>query len=285
MSFIVTVILVLLIVMIIFFAILSPKRNNYNSPPTYTESFIDSSSPSSKTTINKPSATGNNFQKMPLLMEKTKEYAEMEADDVFEDNYSYEADSLMEKYEDACIEVETAFYDVFDLSKRIKLLENAISKYDKWKNFCYEKGDAVKRYFERDYSAASKHPYSPVDCDMSGDYIGEYENADFTNIEFLKSVFEYYISHPDEAKAHLHDEYVFYCGGLEEYEFLMKVQSLPKDLLNIIKKNDNIMQKDLYGMFDKRMKSHIQKVVKELSTKGKIVAVKSGNSYMLTIKK
>jgi hypothetical protein len=65
----------------------------------------------------------------------------------------------------------------------------------------------------------------------------------------------------------------------------MKVQSLPKDLLKIIKQNDGIMQKDLYGMFDERMKSHIQKAVKELSAKGKIIAVKSGNSYMLTIRK
>lgn len=44
MAFIVTVFLVLLIAMIIFFAILSPKRNNYNSSPIYSESFIDSES-------------------------------------------------------------------------------------------------------------------------------------------------------------------------------------------------------------------------------------------------
>lgn len=241
--------------------------------------------------INNSNATDNDSKKDSLVIETSisvetsKKYVEMQKDDSFEDNYSYKADSLMDKYEKACGEAESAFYDMFDLAKRIKILEKTISKYDEWKNFCYEKGDAGKRYFDDAYSAASKRPYSPVDRDMSGDYVGEYENADFTDIEFLKSILEYYTSHPDEAKSHLHNEYVFYCGGPEEYEFLMKVQSLPKDLLKIIKQNDGIMQKDLYGMFDERMKSHIQKAVKELSAKGKVIAVKSGNSYMLTIRK
>lgn len=235
--------------------------------------------------VNKPNAPDNDSPKVTASVITSREYADMKADDTFEDNYSYKADSLMDKYENACSEAESAFYDMFDLSKRIKLLEKAISKYDEWKNFCYEKGDAGKRYFDDAYSVASKRPYTPIERDLSGDYVGEYENADFTNIEFLKSVLEYYVSHPDEAKAHLHDEYVFYCGGPDEYEFLMKVQSLPKDLLKIIKQNDGIMQKDLYGMFDERMKSHIQKTIKELSAKNKIIAVKSGNSYMLTIRK
>lgn len=241
--------------------------------------------------VNKSNAPDSDSPKASLVVETSisvktsKKYVEMQEDDNFEDSYSYEADYLMDKYENTCGEAETAFYDMFDLSKRIKLLEKAISTYDEWKNFCYEKGDAGKRYFEDAYSAASKRPYSPVERDMSGEYVGEYENADFTDIEFLKSVLEYYTSHPDEAKAHLHDEYIFYCGGPDEYEFLMKVQSLPKDLLKIIKQNDCIMQKELYGMFDERMKSHIQKAVKELSAKGKVIAVKSGNSYMLTIRK
>ncbi len=235
--------------------------------------------------INKSSAPCDGSPKITASVGTSEEYAEMKADDTFEDNYSYKADSLMDKYENACSEAESAFYDMFDLSKRINLLEKAISKYDEWKNFCYEKGDAGKRYFDDAYSAASKRSYVPIERDMSGDYVGEYENADFSNIEFLKSLLEYYASHPNESKAHLHDEYVFYCGGQDEYEFLMKVQSLPKDLLKIIKQNDGIMQKDLYGMFDERMKSHIQKTINELSAKGKIIAVKSGNSYMLTIRK
>ena len=241
--------------------------------------------------VNKTNAMDSDSKKDSIVIETSisvetsKKYVEIQEDDDFEDHYSYKADSLMDKYENACSEAESAFNNMFDLSKRVKLLEKAISKYEEWKNFCYEKGDAGKRYFEDAYSAASTHPYSPIERDMSGEYIGEYENADFTDIDFLKSVLEYYTSHPDEVKAHLHDEYIFYCGGPDEYEFLMKVQSLPKDLLKIIKQNDGIMQKDLYGMFDERMKSHIQKAVKELSAKGKIIAVKSGNSYMLTIRK
>ena len=224
-------------------------------------------------------------EKVTISAEFSKTYTEIQADDDFSDNYSYKADSLMGKYEDACKEAEDAFRDMFDLRKRIKLLEKAILRYSEWKDFCYEKGEAGKRYFDDSYCSASKYAYVPSVRDMSGDYVAEYENADFSNIDFLKSVLDYYVEHPEESEKHLHDEYVFYCGGPDEYEFLIRVKSLQKDLLKAIRQNDGILQKDLYGMFEERMKPHIQKSIKELSAKGKVISVKSGNSYMLTIRK
>lgn len=211
-------------------------------------------------------------------------YEDFEAQDEFEDNYSYKADSLMGHYEDACEKVRQLFYSDFDLKHRIKALEKALQKFEEWKDFCYDKGDAGKKYFDDAYSVYNS-PYVPGNRDMNGDYKAEYENAEFCNADFLKSVLSVYTTKPDESAAHLLEEHIFYCGGKEEYEFMLKLQSLPKDLLKVIKQNDGILQKDLYGLFDERLKSHIPKVVKDLSAKGKIISVKSGNSYMLRIKK
>ncbi len=211
-------------------------------------------------------------------------YEDFEAHDEFEDNYSYKADSLMGHYEDACEKVRQLFYSDFDLKHRIKALEKALQKYKEWKDFCYDKGNAGKKYFDDAYSVYNR-PYIPGNRDMDGDYEAEYENAEFCNADFLKSVLSEYTTKPDESAAHLLEEHIFYCGGKEEYEFMLKLQALPKDLLKAIKQNDGILQKDLYGLFDERLKSHIPKVIKDLSAKGKIISVKSGNSYMLRIRK
>ena len=78
--------------------------------------------------VNKTNAMDSDSKKDSIVIETSisvetsKKYVEIQEDDDFEDHYSYKADSLMDKYENACSEAESAFNNMFDLSKRVKLL-------------------------------------------------------------------------------------------------------------------------------------------------------------------
>ena len=215
---------------------------------------------------------------------KSKSFEEIEEEIYFEDHYMDKAESLSDQYDEICFNLECDFGEIFDLNKRIKMIEKAINKFNEWKDFCYSKGNAGRTYFDENYSPHSKNIFVPTERDFNGDYVSEFETADFHNIDFLQDLLNEYITEPEKSKEHLKNEHIFYCGGLEEYEFMLKKQSLSKDVLKVIKKNEGILQKDLYSLFDKRLKSHIPKAVKELSASGKIIAEKSGNSYSLKTK-
>lgn len=202
--------------------------------------------------------------------------------DYFEDHYLKKAESLSYQYEDVCENVSSTFYHMFDLNRRIKMLEKAIAKYNEWKNYCYDKGAAGIEYF--DSSSAYSDNYYPMERDLSGDYIFEFDNREFCNIDFLKALHSEYISRPEESKKHLEDEKIYFYGGPEKYAKYLKRQSLPKEVLKVINGNDGILQKDLYPLFDDYLRNDIQKIVKDLIQKDKITAVKSGNSYMLRAK-
>ncbi len=188
----------------------------------------------------------------------------------FYDHDVDKAESLYEKYEDYCYDIYSEFYDMFDLKQRIKMLEKAIEKFNTWKSFCHSKGTDGITYFEEEYAYITKSPFSPVERDMNGDYIYEFESADFCNIEFLTNLLKEYKDNPENSKAHLKDEHIYYCGGMEEYEHVQKLQALPKNILKIIKQNDSLRQKDLYPLLPDFSKNEIQKAVNKLVSSGKI---------------
>lgn len=235
-----------------------------------------------RASINSPTPSATNTSTETSFNFSDLSFEEM---DYFEDHYLKKADSLRDQYEDICGNIESTFYDMFDLKRRIKMLEMAIAKYNEWKTFCYDKGAAGIKYFESDYSGYLNSVLYPLNRDFSGEYIFEFENREFCNIDFLISLHKEYVSKPEESKKHLECEKIFFHGGEEKYAKYLKRQSLPKDLMKIIKSKGSILQKDLYPLFDDYLRNDIQKTIKDLIAKDKITSVKSGSSYMLKIKK
>lgn len=201
---------------------------------------------------------------------KSVEYNNYDDETDFYDSDADKADSLFEKYEEYCCDIESEFYDMFDLNRRIKMLEKAIEKFNIWKSFCYSKGTEGIRYFEEDSASITKSSFSPIERNMDGDYEFEFESADFCNIEFLTNLLKEYKDNPEKARSHLKDEHIFYCGSVEEYEHIQKVQALPKNILKIIKQNDSLRQRDLYPMLPDFSRNEIQKAVNKLVTSNKI---------------
>lgn len=216
--------------------------------------------------------------------ESQKSFDEMEEEIYFEDHFLDHAEKLYDQFYDVCWTLEKDFYDNFDLNHRIKMLEKAVQKYEKWKNFCYEKGNAGIAYFNENCDDIEKYPFPPVERDMNGEYVDEFETADFRNIDFLTDLLNEYKTNPEKSKSHLKEEYIYYCGGQKEYDLMLKRESLPKDLLKVIQKNSGILQKDLYPLFDAELKSIIPTTIKELAAANKITMTKSKNSYALSIK-
>ncbi len=205
----------------------------------------------------------------------------------FEDKYADTAGNKLDKYEEICSEIENMFYDVFNINQRIKIIKKALKTFDDYKDYCYSKGHGGEVYFNNNAEIYidKNYIFTPKERNIQDDYTPEYEEANFTNINFLKNLLDEYENNTDISKKHLHEEEIFYYGGREEYDYMLSVKNLRKNVLKTLKKNDGILQTEFYKLFNTRLKSDLMGELAALSSEGLINRQKHGSTYKLTLPK
>ena len=224
----------------------------------------------------------------------------------FENKYVNKIEDLFNKYQDLCCDVNDFFsYNFADEDKktytqRINILRKTIEKYQELKDFCFSLGELGIEEFNSYHSDKNfkKIPFKFYDnfdyaqIDENYVYISPYENCDFENINFLNYLLDQYSENKEQAiefiKADKKAYEIDYYGGIENYtkgkqreEFIKKS---PKELINLIKANEGILQKDIYSHFPEEFKSEVYKILISLVEKDKIERIKAGRTYKLFIK-
>lgn len=105
--------------------------------------------------------------------------------------------------------------------------------------------------------------------------------------QYLEDGKKYY-SNIGECEGKYFEEYVIDSeetkGNRREIKYIKQDLAIDKKLLRIIKKSPGILQKDIYAMFDQKIKSRIQEKLRDAEENGVIVREKSGNTYKLFTK-
>lgn len=137
-------------------------------------------------------------------------------------------------------------------------------------------------FFQIEFPEVNKE-YEPTD------FCKEYPIS-FENVNCTKWLLQYYTEPQEEVSQIIQDEYIEYeYGSYEEYEEEMQYQKHIKELkakvITLIKKNDGILQKDLFKQFDPDDVNFIRNYIKNLADETKVTRVKSGNTYALHFNK
>ena len=132
---------------------------------------------------------------------------------------------------------------------KIEIIGSIITYLDEYRTYCYGKNECYIKYFSDQY----EHCHNT-------------RNPDFT----FKSQYEGFLQE-------LLDNY----DALKLRETLIK--TLPDDLMNFLKSNYGILQKDVYKAFDKVVKNDIQNLLYQWSKEGCIKREKEGSTYKITI--
>lgn len=142
--------------------------------------------------------------------------------------------------------------------EKIDILREMIEYYYSLKKECYSKGECHKKYFQDGW----EHCHNSRNEDF--EYIEPYENE-------LK-----------EIENNL-DEYLKRCEREKQKELKCKElePTVKKDLLEIIKNNQGILQKEIYKNFDSDVKELIQSSLYFMSKDNMITRIKHGNTYEL----
>ncbi len=76
-----------------------------------------------------------------------------------------------------------------------------------------------------------------------------------------------------------------FISNRKEYEWVYeKKKELRPTIIEVIKKNDGIVQSELKNMFDEKLHSEVSNILYEMSKSGEIERVKTGRSYKLYYK-
>lgn len=200
----------------------------------------------------------------------------------FYDKHYESANDWYEKFEDEIYEIEDAYSDEFDYAKRISILNKAVKAYEKLYNKFSKYGAGGALFLVVEFPQLTKE-YIPTQ------FCREYP-VDFENINCIRWLLQYYTDHKDEVTKVLEDEYIDYnYGSREAYEEEMQIEQHRKDvrkkIIDLIKKNDGILQKDTYGEFDPDDEYLVKSLLKDLSSDGTIMRTKSGSTYSLHFNK
>lgn len=183
-----------------------------------------------------------------------------------------------DKYSDTISDIEWGFYQIFDYKKRISAIEKVIKAYNKFfDNFSkYGKGGEI--FFELEFPDVCSE-YTPTE------FCNEYP-LDMENINCCKWLLQYYTEHKEEVCKFIQYEYIeSEYGTYEAYEESMKyeqhIEEVSEKVISLIKKNDGMLQKDIYKEFDPDGVNFVKSYLKELADASKIIRIKSGNTYAL----
>ncbi len=196
----------------------------------------------------------------------------------FYDKYYDAAQRWYEKYEDGTSDAESVFYDTFNYKKRITALEKAIRAYDNFFNNFSKHGKSGEIFFELEFPDVNA-TYIPQD--FCKDY-----PLDIENVNCCKWLRQYYIDHKEEVcevikMEEIESEYGTYEAYEEAMQYDKHIDEVCSKVLSIIKKNDGILQKDIYKEFDPVDVNFVKKYLKELADTSKIMRTKSGSTYSL----
>lgn len=113
----------------------------------------------------------------------------------FVDNHEKEMDRFVERYENACSDVEFCFSDYEspaynNIDKRISALKNAISIFDDIDLFCTSKIGG-NEYLEKEYPHFVS-PYVSGYLFLNGEE--DFSSCDFENSHFLRFLYDLYLS-------------------------------------------------------------------------------------------
>ncbi len=200
----------------------------------------------------------------------------------FDDSHYDAAYRWFDKYYDETANIEDDFYSIFDYKKRISALKKAIKAYDRFFGNFSKYGRGGELFFQIEFPEVNKE-YEPTD------FCKEYPIS-FENVNCTKWLLQYYTEHQEEVSQIIQDEYIEHeYGSYEEYEEEMQYQKHIKELkakvTTLIKKNDGILQKDLFKQFDPDDVNFIRNYIKNLADETKVTRVKSGNTYALHFNK
>ena len=167
--------------------------------------------------------------------------------------------------------------------------------------------------------SVSSHPDIKLKDKTFGDYVNNYvqlqENKapidmQLDNLKelvaFLRDYKEYCYSHPNKNYASYFSVYYEHCHNskcsdfslVESYETKLKniidnydnliqhenmVKYLPDELLQFLRDNNGILQKNIYKSFDDSLKEDIQIQLLQWARSGIINREKQGNTYIITI--
>lgn len=196
----------------------------------------------------------------------------------FDDKHYDAAQRWYDKYIEIVEDNTSEFYEIFDYKKRISILEKVIKAYDNFfKNFSkYGRGGEI--FFELEFSDLNKE-YTPTS------FRKEYP-FDTENVNCYKWLLQYYIEHQEEVCKIINDEYIeSEYGSYEAYEeavpYEKHIKELNTKIVTLIKKNDGILQKDIYKEFNPDDVDYVKSYLKELACASNIERVKSGSTYSL----
>lgn len=183
-----------------------------------------------------------------------------------------------DNYTNKVDDIAYGFYEIFDYKKRISALEKVIKAYDNFFKKFNNYGRGGEIFFELEFPDVNKE-YTPTS------FCKEYP-LDNENVNCYKWLLQYYTEHQEEVCQVINDEYIeSVYGSYEAYEEAMQYEKHIKEVsakvISLIKKNDGMLQKDIYKEFDPDDVNFVKSYLKELANASKITRTKSGSTYSL----
>ena len=235
--------------------------------------YTESSNHNKTVIVKLDGATKKEPSKYDLLSSEDKKLC-----DSFDDKYYDIAQRWYDKYVDLVDDITFGFYEIFDYKKRISALEKVIKAYDNFFNNFRKHGRGGEIFFELEFPDVNKE-YTPTS------FCKKYP-LDIENVNCYKWLLQYYTEHQEEVCKIIRDECIeSEYGSYEAYEEAMQYEKHSKELktkiITLIKKNDGILQKDIYKEFDPDDVNFVKGYLKELADASKITRTKSGSTYSL----
>lgn len=197
---------------------------------------------------------------------KGKELSDISNTDTFEncdivdkvfnekDDFYFKNLEELKKYECSLVEESKNMYELAKENIELAIVQgnHFFEIVDEFKKFCESKGEKGTKYFNEMWFSSN-------------------DNKSFIGIrrEFLDNLIENKIELQDKINLK------------KKKELLLK--NINEKLLEKIKTNDGILQKDILLSFDPDIKYNVAKVIISLEKAGKITRVKKGNTYQLFI--
>ncbi|BFN03869.1 hypothetical protein [Clostridium tetani] len=173
-------------------------------------------------------------------------------------NFLLKYSQEVKDYEDTFYSSNLKIHKIDDIDLRIKQYELSIELLKNFKEFCCSKSIGGKLYFEDMW----EHCHNIKKPDF------KFIDKLYEELDDLKNNKDFYINKNKEIK---------------EINQFRKIVN--KELINIISKNEGILQKDIYKKFKPYFKDTIQSTLYFMDKNKEIIREKFGNTYKLYIKK
>lgn len=163
----------------------------------------------------------------------------------------------LKNYESEIVQLALKARKFNDVDSRVKSYKKLIEKFYEYKNYCYNKDECYKKYFDENYL----HCHNSTSSDFS--YIQPFEQE-------LEDILNNYEQRTKE------------CNDYKDcQEFL---QNKTDEIFSVIQCTPGILQKELKKKYDQKYNSCIDTILFKLVENNKIVKERKGNSNKLYTK-